>query len=160
MLDGRHAVREVEDLKLWERADQFWVSVAKILERPGIRQHRKLHEQLSDAADSILSNIAEGFEQPSDRAFAKYLYTAKGSTAEVVTRLKLCCRRGYVTEEEFAAHDALGEEIARIANGLISICSSPTGATAAWAATQRGDPQGPVLDRHDDDLRRLTGDYD
>ena len=83
---------KVEDLKLWERADQFWVSVAKILERPCIRQRRKLYEQLSDAADSILSNIAEGFEQPTDRAFAKYLYTAKGSTAEVVTRLKLCCR--------------------------------------------------------------------
>ena len=110
---------KVEDLKLWERADQFWVGVAKILERPCIRRHRKLHEQLSDAADSILSNISEGFEQPTDRAFAKYLYTAKASTAEVRTRLKLCCRRGYISAEEFAAHDTLGDEIARIANGLI-----------------------------------------
>ena len=65
------------------------------------------------------SNISEGFEQPTDRAFAKYLYTAKASTAEVRTRLKLCCRRGYLTAEEFAARDALGDEIARIANGLI-----------------------------------------
>lgn len=110
---------KVEDLKLWERADQFWAGVAKILERPCIRRHRKLHEQLSDAADSILSNISEGFEQPTDRAFAKYLYTAKASTAEVRTRLKLCCRRGYISAEEFAAHDTLGDEIARITNGLI-----------------------------------------
>lgn len=110
---------KLEDLKLWERANEFWGAVTKVLERPSIRRHRKLHEQLSDAADSILSNISEGFEQPTDRAFAKYLYTAKASTAEVRTRLKLCCRRGYLTAEEFAASDALGDEIARIANGLI-----------------------------------------
>ena len=66
---------KVEDLKLWERADQFWVSVAKILERPCIRQHRKLYEQLNDAADSILSNFAEGFEHSPPTARSRSICT-------------------------------------------------------------------------------------
>ena len=73
---------KVEDLKLWERANEFWDAVTRILDRPCIRRHRKLHEQLNDAVDSILSNISEGFEQPTDRGFANYLYTAKASTAK------------------------------------------------------------------------------
>ena len=110
---------KLEDLKLWERANEFWGAVTKLLARPSIRRHRKLHEQLNDAADSILSNISEGFEQPTDRGFAKYLYTAKASTAEVRTRLKLILRRGYITEEEFATSNELGDEVAKIATGLI-----------------------------------------
>jgi four helix bundle protein len=110
---------KVEDLKLWERANEFWDAVTRILDRPCIRRHRKLHEQLNDAVDSILSNISEGFEQPTDRGFANYLYTAKASTAEVRTCLKLFFRRGYITKEEFAACDALGDEIPKIATGLI-----------------------------------------
>ena len=72
-----------------------------------------------DATDSILSNIAEGFEQPTDRAFAKYLYTSKASTAEVRKRLLMACHRGYITEEEFASCNDLGDEVARMTTGLI-----------------------------------------
>jgi four helix bundle protein len=48
---------------------------------------QRLRDQIRDASDSMLSNIAEGFEQPTDRAFARYLYISKGSTAELRTRL-------------------------------------------------------------------------
>src|SRR5574342_837622 len=76
----------VEDLQVWQRAMDFWRAINAILDRPGLLRDRPLRDQLSDASDSIVSNIAEGFEQPSDRAFAKYLYTAKASTAETRTR--------------------------------------------------------------------------
>jgi hypothetical protein len=68
---------------------------------------------------TLLSNIAEGFEQPTDRAFAKYLYTAKASTAEVRKRLLMACHRGYITSEEFASRNELGDEVARMMTGLI-----------------------------------------
>jgi four helix bundle protein len=111
--------KRVEDLTLWERANQFWEEVATVLERAAIRRHEKLHEQISEAVDSVLSNISEGFEQPTDRAFANYLYTVKASAAEVRTRLKLCWQRGFITREEFESRSALADEIGRMATGLI-----------------------------------------
>ena len=74
---------------------------------------------MKDAADSILSNMAEGFEQPTDRAFAKYLFTSKASIAEVRKRLLVACHRGHITKEEYTAHNELGDEVARMTTGLI-----------------------------------------
>ena len=111
--------KQVEELKVWQRAREFWVAVNAILERPGVRARPKLQEQIKDATDSVISNIAEGFEQPTDRAFARYLYISKASTAEVRTRLLLACDRGYITDREFAACNELGDEVARMTTGLI-----------------------------------------
>jgi four helix bundle protein len=109
----------VEDLQIWQRAMEFWKVINAILDRPRLASDRKLHDQLSDAADSIVSNIAEGFEQPTDRAFAAYLYTGKGSTAEARTRLQLAHLRGYIETTEYNERDKLGDELARMITGLI-----------------------------------------
>jgi len=111
--------KSVQDLHVWQRAMEFWKAIDAILGRPRLSSDRKLHDQLSDAADSIVSNIAEGFEQPTDRAFAKYLYTAKGSTAEARTRLQLAHLRGYIGQNEYEERDTLGDELARMITGLI-----------------------------------------
>jgi four helix bundle protein len=109
----------VEDLKVWQRAQEFWVAVNALLNRSGFQRDRRLREQVKDAADSILSNIAEGFEQPTDRAFAKYLFTSKASTAEVRKRMLMACHHGYISKDEYAACNELGDEVARMTTGLI-----------------------------------------
>ncbi len=111
--------QRVEDLKVWQRAQEFWVAVNAIIDRSGFQRDRGLRDQIKGATDSVLSNIAEGFEQPTDRAFAKYLYTSKASTAEVRKRLLMACHRGYITSEEFASRNELGDEVARMMTGLI-----------------------------------------
>jgi four helix bundle protein len=60
-----------------------------------------------------VSNIVEGFQQSTDRGFAKYLYTSKGSTAEVRARLQRALDRKYIAQKEFDARNALGEEVAK-----------------------------------------------
>jgi four helix bundle protein len=109
----------LEDLKVWQRAKEFWTAINEILDRPALQKDRRLRDQLSDAADSVVANICEGFEQPTDRAFARYLYISKASTAEAWTRLSLAENRSYITDNEFKARDALGDEVARITTGLI-----------------------------------------
>ena len=105
--------KRVEDLKVWQRAQEFWVAVNAIIDGSGFQRDRRLRDQVKDAADSIVSNIAEGFEQPTDRAFAKYLFTSKASTAEVRKRLLMACHHGYITKEEFASRNELGDEVAQ-----------------------------------------------
>jgi four helix bundle protein len=109
----------LEELKVWQRAREFWTAINEILDRPALQKDRRLRDQLSDAADSMVANISEGFEQPTDRAFARYLYISKASTAEARTRLSLAENRSYITDTEFKARDALGDEVARMTTGLI-----------------------------------------
>jgi four helix bundle protein len=111
--------QRVEDLKVWQRAREFCVAVSAIVGRPGFQRDRRLREQLGDAVDSVISNIAEGFAQPSDRAFARYLFISKASNAEARTRLLLACDKGYITSEEFASCNEIADEVARMTTGLI-----------------------------------------
>ena len=54
----------VEDLQVWQRANEFWDAINAILDKPGLLRDRSLRDQISAAADSVVSNIREGFEQP------------------------------------------------------------------------------------------------
>ncbi len=111
-------VKRVEDLLVYQRADELWDAVTAILKAPGFRQNLRLHSQIADAADSVISNIAEGFEQPTDRAFARYVYLAKGSAAEVRTRIRASWKRGYISVEECQKPVDLATEVTRMCTGL------------------------------------------
>ena len=111
--------QRVEDLKVWQRARDFGVAVNAIIDRPGFQRDRRLREQLEDAVDSVIANIAEGFTQPTDRAFARYLFISKASNAEARTRLLLASDKGYITSDEFAYCNEIADEVARMTTGLI-----------------------------------------
>jgi four helix bundle protein len=109
--------KTVEGLEVWTRATEFWKGVDAVLR--GRTFQRELRDQIRDSIDSILSNISEGFEQPTDRAFARYLFTAKASTAEARKRLWMAAERKFITVEEYQRLNALGDEVARMTVGLI-----------------------------------------
>ena len=107
------------ELPVFLKAQSFSIAVAAIIARPTFSRNRKLHDQIADANESILANMAEGFEQSTDAVLANYLYTSKGSVAEVLTRLKGAERRGWVTHQEYSQCAALGDEIQRMLGGWI-----------------------------------------
>lgn len=111
--------KTVEELELWKRAISFWKGANALLDRPTFDRDWKLRKQLRDATDSVLSNIAEGFEQATDRGFAKYLFDAKASAAEARKRLWLAAERRYISDEEYQEVNAIGDEVARMTVGLI-----------------------------------------
>ena len=109
----------LEGLLVWQRARAFATAVFAILERPAFDRERRLRDQIKDATDSVVSNIAEGFEQSTDRGFVRYLYISKGSTREVRTRLVLALERNLISAEQQRNADELGDEVARLTTGLI-----------------------------------------
>ena len=109
----------LEDLLIWQRAVEFWEAVNPLLDRPGFSRNCDLQNQIRDAIDSVLSNISEGFEQPTDRSFALYLYRSKASAAEVRSRLFIAWRREYIKESEHQRRAAIGNELARMLAGFI-----------------------------------------
>ena len=110
--------KTVEDLHLYQRARELVVAVTAILERPAFQRELDLRDQIRRAADSVVSNIAEGFAQPTDRAFAGYFF-CEGSNAEVRARLRPACDRRCLTDAEVAECDRLADQVAAMTTGLV-----------------------------------------
>ena len=110
---------KLEELPLFPKMIAFCDAVDAILERPTWRRNRDLHDQIADANDSVTSNMYEGWEQPSDAAFAVYVYRSKASVAEVIGRLKRGLRRRLVSPEEIAVVEPMGEELGRMFGGFV-----------------------------------------
>ena len=119
MRNVRRMAHKLEELPVYGKAVAFWHAVNAILELPRLRKDRNLHDQISEANDSITSNMIEGFEQPTDRAFANFLTHAKGSLAEVLARLKQAHFKKYITEEQLNPPLKDGEELGKMLGGFI-----------------------------------------
>jgi four helix bundle protein len=111
--------QRLEEMDVYRRAEAFTAAIAAILDRPQARRYRDLHEQLGAANDSIMANMEEGYEQSTDRGFARYLFTSKGSLAEVLGWLRRARRRGIITASELKEHYDTGEEIGKMLGGFI-----------------------------------------
>jgi four helix bundle protein len=136
--------RKLEELPIHRKAVEFCSSVTALLDRPAFGRNRKLHDQIDSANDSILSNMSEGFEQPTDRAVEKYLFDAKGSAAEVLARLETAQRKGCMTSEELARCKAMGGELLGMLGGWIKYL-----ARCDWKDRGRHRPQArdPIQDK-------------
>ena len=92
-------IEKFEDLKVWKEGMRLAVELYKALE--SCRDYG-LRDQLQRAAVSIPSNIAEGYERNLNKEFIQFLYIAKGSCAELRTRLYIA-RETEVIEQKIAS---------------------------------------------------------
>jgi four helix bundle protein len=111
--------KKIDELPVYKRAVEFCRAITAILEGSALRRDRELHKQISAANDSITANMEEGFEQSTDRHFANFLFTAKGSLAEVLGRLKTARRKRRITQEQLDEQLRTGEELGRMLGGFI-----------------------------------------
>ena len=108
-----------EKFEVWKRSSRLAVSLYKSLVNC---KDYSLKDQLTRAAVSVPSNIAEGFERNSNRQFAQFLQIAKGSCGELRTQLYICSE---ISEPDAKiAHEYRLEavEISKMLQGLIKNC--------------------------------------
>jgi four helix bundle protein len=89
-----------EDLIVWQSSMDF---VAKLYECTRIFPKEELYgltSQLRRAAISIPSNIAEGSKRGSRKDFRQFILISYGSSAEVMTQIKLARRLGFLNEKK------------------------------------------------------------
>ena len=111
--------RNVEALLVYQKAVAASAEISAIIRRPVFRQDRRLRDQLGSASERVISTIAEGSEQSTDRYYAQYLYRSRGSSREVRTQLIVACQRRYITEDERVDLSRKYEEIGKMLTGLI-----------------------------------------
>jgi len=104
---------------VYGRTLAFGSAVSALVRTPTLRRKLKLCGQITSAADSISANIEEGFQQGSDRAFARYLIIAKGSLAETVGHLQRACGQGYISAAAVKPLVREGDELGRMLGGFI-----------------------------------------
>ncbi len=105
-----------ENLAVWQRAQALAVRVYRLLvdcRDFGFRN------QMTDAANSISNNIAEGAERLSKAEFRQFLGYAKGSAGETRSQAYTAADLGYIDQTEAAALRLELKEISRTIHGLI-----------------------------------------
>src|SRR3990167_2534421 len=95
-------------LEVWQRGMDLFELVFQRTQ--GVSDF-KLRSQVVDSAQSVASNIAEGYCRRSLPEYLQFLYIAKGSLGECLTRVLGLQRVGLLTAEKFEAIDALHYEV-------------------------------------------------
>ena len=110
--------KSFEELEVWREACQ--ISVAVYADLRDCRDFG-LKDQMTRAAVSIASNIAEGAERNSIPDFVRFLHIAKGSAAELRTQLYIAHRIGIMPQER---QRVLTEELKSISAKLQRLAQS------------------------------------
>lgn len=77
-----------------------------------------IRPQITRAAVSVASNVAEGWTRESRKEKAHFLSIAHGSLAELHTQLLLCTRLAWLSEPELTEAFALIDETSRMLTAL------------------------------------------
>ena len=95
-------IKRFEEIRAWQQARELSRMVYSLTSHGGISKDYGLRDQLQRAAVSVGSNIAEGFARSGNREFAKFLWIANGSAAEVQSQAYTAMDIGYFSQEQFS----------------------------------------------------------
>jgi four helix bundle protein len=104
--------KSFEELEAWKKARALALEVHMLLDTPALERKFAIKDQVSRAALSIMSNIAEGFARNSDRDFAHFLDIARASCAEVKSILYLVSDLRLIDAQTFTRLSANANEVA------------------------------------------------
>jgi four helix bundle protein len=110
------ASKRFEDFEVWKKSAQLCTNVFQFF---NAKKYYNFNNQITGAALSISSNIAEGFERGSDKEFIRFLVYAKGSCGEFRSQIYIGTKIKYIDKE--TGNEWLREsiEISSMLTGLI-----------------------------------------
>ncbi len=111
------AYQSFEELEVWKRSCRLAVDLYKILAEC---KDFGLKDQMTRAAVSIPSNIAEGAERNSQRDFSRFLHIAKGSSAELRTQIYIASQIKVLKKDDKKCLISELKEISSMLQGLIN----------------------------------------
>lgn len=104
----------------WKAGRELRQAVYRLSRNSEFAADRALVIQIRRAAQSVTSNIAEGFEREGNREFVQFLAQAKGSVAEVKDQLYTAIDERYLSSSDFGSAYGLAETASRLIGGMMS----------------------------------------
>ena len=106
----RNKNRGYMKLEVWQKALELFKLVCKIVYKDN-KIDFKLRSQIADAAQSVSSNISEGYSRRSINEYIQFLYVALASLSETLTRAIGLKETQQIEQEEFRKIDTLHYEV-------------------------------------------------
>ncbi|HJZ55204.1 MAG TPA: four helix bundle protein [Gemmataceae bacterium] len=113
------SIQRFEDIEAWKKARQLRIAIRRATRVEPFCRDYKFCAQITDAALSVMSNIAEGFERDGNAEFRQHLYIAKGSVGEVRSQLYAALDDGYIDQATFDGLMEQAMEVSRLIKGFI-----------------------------------------
>ena len=103
-----------KDLVVWQRAIDMVVAVHALTAEFPRTVRFSLSDQMSRAAISVPSNIAEGYGRRTTGEFRQSLGIARGENNELETQLIIAKRLGFGSQEKLAQAEGLNADVGRL----------------------------------------------
>jgi len=89
-----------KDMIVWQKSMQLIKAIYGVTNKFPKEEVYSLTNQIRRAAVSVPSNLAEGYAMKSTTHFIKYIYTARGSLAELETQFMIANDLDYGSKDE------------------------------------------------------------
>lgn len=112
-------INRFEELDCWKQARALTGVVYDLCETHGLGRERRLRDQITGAAISIMNNIAEGFDSQSNTEFKRFLSYARRSVSEIQSCGYVAVDRKLITQEDFRFLYDQSEVTRKVIDGLL-----------------------------------------
>lgn len=110
------------DLEVWKRGCRLTVKVHEAL---ATTREYGFKDQVTRAALSIPSNVAEGYDRGSTAEYIQFLNYAKGSCAELRTQLYIGMKIGVVEKAQSSELIDEAAQITRMLQSMVNTLTNP-----------------------------------
>lgn len=114
-------VEKFEDLGIYQKARVLCKVVYSLTSIEPWKSNYRFVQQIRASYDSVMDNIAEGFERDGNKEFIQYLYIAKGSCGEVRSQITRANDVGFLLQEKF---QELNEACFILSRGIANMIKS------------------------------------
>ncbi len=113
VLDAKK-IRSHRDLTVWQKAMDLVDEIYDLSDMLPLYERFGLKSQLTRAAVSVPTNIAEGRGRATSKDFAHFLTVAWSSLLEIDTLLEVALRRKFLSEARMSLALSLHEEVGKM----------------------------------------------
>ena len=129
-------IQRFEELECWKEARQLVNMVYKaVRDNMNFQKDFRLSSQITAAAVSTMSNIAEGFSRRSNKEFVQFLFISKSSATEVQSEAYVALDQKYIDQGAFDRIYNQAEKVSKINSGLITYLLQTEGRRKAKQST-------------------------
>ena len=115
-------IQNYKDLVVWQKAVELAEKVYMLTKKFPSTEQCGLVSQLTRAAVSVASNIAEGNGRSTTKDYIHFLHQARGSLFEAETQLIIAKDLGWIIDSQDVF--PLVDEVSRMLNSILSRLSS------------------------------------